>query len=295
MVPKTQRKQGLTVTLATFNEEAVLARCLKAVQALRPDQIIIVDGSSSDKTRQIAQEFGARVYKTTNKPNFHINKKAANQKAQTPWILQLDADEFVTKQLVEEIRRLLEGKDFGWSGWQSPLKRRLHRWLPFLFQPPQRLTAPAAAYYLPRKNFFLGSYLRHTGQYPDPVIRLFQRSKAYLPAKDVHEQMVVDGPVGWLRGDLDHWATPVFSRYILRENRYSSFAANQLRKQGVKPRLTIFLQYVFWKPLTTFFSLFIRYQGFADGFPGFVFSLFSALHFVLTYLKLWEIHDQTAH
>lgn len=279
----------LTITLATYNEEANIEKCLKAAKKLT-DKIIIVDGSSNDRTKEIAKKMGAKVYLTTNKPNFHINKKMANDKARTSWVLQLDADEFVTDDLAKEINSLLESKYFGEDRWQSPFKQKLASILPFMIEKPQRLNRPAAAYYIPRKNYFLGRYLTHTGQYPDPVIRLFQPKFAYLPAKDVHEQMVVNGTVGWLKNDLDHWATPHFNRYITRENRYSSFAASLLKDNGVRPGLGTFISFMILKPLSTFVSLFVRYRGFQDGFPGFVFSLFSALHHNLTYMKLWELN-----
>ncbi|MBI2326127.1 glycosyltransferase family 2 protein [Candidatus Collierbacteria bacterium] len=273
----------LTVTLATFNEEANLARCLTAVKDLA-DEIIVVDGSSTDRTREIAKRFGAKVIKTTNPPVFHINKQKANDLAQGDWILQLDADETVTRQLNKEIKNLLAGKSFGYDSWASPIKRLFGRRI-------TPLLVPAAAYYLPRHNYFLGRYLRNAGQYPDPVIRLFQRGKAHLPAKDVHEQMAVAGSIGWLTGELDHFATPDFSRYLMRENRYSSLAAVDLKNSGVEVSILNTINYLFIKPFGTFLSLYFRYRGFMDGFPGFVFSLYSGFHHAFSYMKLWELYQ----
>lgn len=276
----------LSVTLATFNEEANLAHCLTSVKDLA-DEIIIVDGSSTDKTREIAKQFGAKVKKTTNPPVFHINKQKANDLAKGDWVLQLDGDESVTPQLKREIKLLLEGKYFGTDSWVSPLKK-------LLFRRAKLLSEPAVAYYLPRKNYFLGRYLKNAGQYPDPVIRLFQRGRAHLPAKDVHEQMIVNGIVGWFTGELDHYATPDFPRYLIRENRYSTLAATDLKKAGVKISVGNSINYLFLKPLFTFISLYIRYRGFFDGFPGFVFSLYSGFHHAFSYMKLWELyrHEQ---
>lgn len=275
------KKQTLSVTLATYNEEANIGRCLEAVQKLA-DEIIVVDGTSSDKTATIAKKMGAKVFITTNKPNFHLNKIMANKKAKSDWVLQLDADEFVTIQLAREISQILEGEAFGFDRWQSPVKKILS------IGKPRALSEPAAAYWLKRKNFFLGRYLKHTGQYPDPVIRLFQRNLAYLPGKDVHEQMVVKGNVGWLTNDLDHYATPEFSRYLTRENRYSSLEAEHLQKKGVTINPFNTFYYLVIKPAEVFLRLFLRYRGFLDGFPGFVFSLFSGLHYSLAYIKLWQ-------
>src|SRR3972149_883034 len=272
----------LSFTLATYNEAANISRCLEAVRGFA-DEIIIVDGSSTDATREIAKSFAARVIKTDNPPIFHINKQKANDLAKGDWILQLDADEIVTPELKREIRDLLAGKSFGNDSWVSPIKRLLGRRV-------TPLSAPAAAYYLTRKNFFLGRQLKHAGQYTDPVIRLFQKGKAYLPAKDAHEQMVVNGQIGFLKSDLDHYATPDFGRYLIRENRYSSLAAVQLKAAGIKISVANTINYLFIKPLATFLSLYLRYRGFLDGFPGFVFSLYSGFHHAFSYMKLWELY-----
>jgi len=280
------RHPTLSVVLATLNEEANISACLKSVQGLA-SEIIVCDESSTDKTRVIAKDLGARVFKVPHADIFHITKNRAIAKATGDWILQLDADERLTPGLKREIKSLLQGSSFGYSHYLTPTKRLLNRFLP-VFPPPHKLTAPASAYYLPRKNWFLTRYLTHTGQYPDPVIRLFQRGQAILPAKDVHEQMRVDGVIGWMAGDLDHYATPTFSRYLLRENRYSSLHATDLFNQGVRPGLANTIKYLLLLPISIFLSLYIRHRGFLDGFPGFVFSLFSGLHHSLSYLKLWS-------
>jgi glycosyltransferase involved in cell wall biosynthesis len=277
-----KNKPTLSVTLATYNEEARLARCLSAIKDIA-SEIIIVDGSSTDKTVIIAKSFDAKVTVTDNPPVFHINKQKANDLAKGDWVLQLDADEIVTSELKKEIKDLLAGKSFGYDSWVSPIKRLLGRRV-------TPLSAPAVAYYLTRKNFFLDRQLKHAGQYPDPVIRFFQNGKASLPAKDVHEQMEVDGTIGWLRGELDHCATPDFGRYLSRENRYSSLTAGKLKKIGLKITLKNTLNYLFFKPLVTFLSLYFRYRGFLDGFPGFVFSLYSGFHHAFSYMKLWELY-----
>ncbi len=277
------KKQTLSVVLATYNEEKNIVDCLKSFQSIA-DEIIIVDESSTDKTRELGKKMGASVYKVKHEPIFHITKNKAIRKAKGDWILQMDADERLTKQMKKEISLLLSGKYFGVDSWISPIKQKL------LFRKPNKLTKPASAYWLPRKNFFLGRYLKHGGQYPDPVIRLFQNGKAILPAKDVHEQMKVTGVIGWLQSDLDHLATPTFDRYLERENRYSDLEATHLYKKHVQITILNTLNYLFFKPAQTFFLLYFRYRGFLDGFSGFVFSLYSGFHHAFSYMKLWEIY-----
>jgi len=285
------KKQTLSVVLATRNEEANIGKCLTAIKDIA-NEIVIYDESSTDQTRTIAQKKGALVYKVKHQENFHITKNKAIKKARSDWILQLDADEFVPSSLKKEIAGLLENNYFGFNSWQSPLKQKLHSIFPFLFSPPQKLNKPASAYFLLRKNFFLNRYLKNAGQYPDPVIRLFQKGKAILPAQDVHEQMRVNGNIGWFTGELDHFATPEFGRYLRRENAYSSLHAQDLYKQKIQINLVNTLNYLFLKPFITFTSLYIRYRGFLDGFPGFVFSLYSGFHHAFSYMKLWEIYEQ---
>jgi len=228
---------------------------------------------------------GALVSKTKHEQIFHITKNKAIKKASMDWVLQLDADERITVEMKKEIKGLLAGKYFGVDSWTSPLKRSL-----LFFPKPKKLNQPASAYWLTRKNLFLNRYLKHTGQYPDPVIRLFQNGKAILPAKDVHEQMKVNGTVGWLQSDLDHLATPKFQRYLERENRYSDLEAKHLYNKKIKITTANTLNYLFLKPAKTFMSLYIRHRGFLDGFPGFVFSLYSGFHHAFSYMKLWEIY-----
>lgn len=273
----------LSVTLLAINDEVIIQRCLDSIKSIADEIIVAVDDLTTDRTFEVTKKYTQKVFWVPHLDNFHLNKKKVNERATGDWVLQLDSDEIVTGPLKLEIEKLLKGKYFGYDSWASPLKRLLGK-------KPKPLTAPAAAYYLPRRNFFLGRYLKHTGQYPDPVIRLFQNGKARLPAKDVHEQMAVGGPIGWLEGELDHLATPEFSRYLMRENRYSSLTAEQLKKDGLRITPLNTLNYLFLKPLGTFLSLYLRYRGFLDGFPGFVFSLYSGFHHAFSFMKLWELH-----
>jgi len=284
---KNTKRQTISVTIASYNNEDCIAACLNSVKDW-VDEIIVVDGTSDDKTVEIAKKLGAKVLIRENNPIFHVQKNIANEEAKSDWILQIDTDEVVPSKMRDEIISILEGKYFGYDNWISPLRHSINKIIN-IFPEPKKLKNPAAAYWLPRKNYFLTGSLMHAGQYPDPVIRLFQKGKAYLPAKDVHEQMVVEGVTGWLKSDLDHYGTPDFSRYLLRENRYSSLAAGQLRKAGVKVNFFNTINYLFCKPAGTFFNLYLRHRGFLDGFPGFVFSLYSGFHHAFSYMKLWEL------
>src|SRR6185369_4175203 len=174
----------ISIVLATHNEAKNIEMCLSAVKDWA-DEIIVVDGESTDDTVKLAKKFGAKVISTTNKSNFHINKQMAMDKAKGDLVLQLDADEVVDDQL----------RQFIVNTHQRILRKEV---LP-------------AAWWIKRKNLFFGRFLTKGGQYPDPVIRLYQKGKAHLPQKDVHEQMVVDGEVDWADGHFLHYSNPTFT------------------------------------------------------------------------------------
>ena len=248
----------ISVAIATFNEEKNIKRCFDSVRQLA-DEIVVVDGGSNDKTVKIARELGAKVFVTDNPLIFHINKQKAIDKCNGDWILQLDADEEVSKELKEEIFKKLQNS-------KTPKLQ-------------------VVAYFIPRENYFLGRWLRKGGQYPDYVIRFFRNGKAYLPCKSVHEQMQVKGKVGYLKGHLLHFTAPTFSRYLRNANRYTNLLAQEIREREKKNYFLDFFLYLIIKPLHWFLSTFLRHKGFLDGWQGFLFSLFSALRFPVSYIK----------
>lgn len=250
----------ISIVLAVYNEEDNLNNCLVSVKDLA-NEIIVVDGGSTDKTLDIAKNFGARIIQTSNPPVFHINKNKAIDAARGDWILQLDADEVVTDELAEEIRKVVS------------------------------LKSDINGYWIPRKNFFLGKYLTKGGQYPDYTLRLYRRRKGRLPAEDVHEQAEVVGSVGYLKNDLLHLRDKNFSQYMERFNRYTDLLASQYEKSGVKKGIFSLIDYIFLKPFFWFVKAYLRHRGYVDGFPGFIFALFSSLRFPVAYIKIWINHE----
>jgi len=279
----------LSVVLAVYNEEKNLEACLTSVKDIA-EEIVIVDGTSTDGTVVIAKKFRAHVLVTDNPPIFHINKQKAIDMAKNEWILQLDADERVSPGLAKEIMRVIAMDDEEIATYQESLPNRK------LFLRHQELlekrdghigtkTGPYAAFFIPRLNYFLGRYMRYGGVYPDGVIRLIKKGKAYLPCKSVHEQMVVEGRVGWLQHDLYHIDSPNFARYLQRNNRYIDLIASDLQKSKNNTTLMAPAKYLIVLPAWWFLLTYIRHKGFRDGWPGFVFSFFSALRFPRSYLR----------
>ncbi len=257
----------LSVVLATYNEEKNIEKCLEAIKKIA-DEIIVVDGSSTDNTRTLAEKHGARVIKTTNKPNFHINKQMAMDAAKGELVLQLDADEWPDEEQKEFITKIH-------AEITNPQYKADKN------QP--------VAWWLKRKNYFLGHYFKKGGQYPDPVIRLYINGYAKLPQKDVHEQMVVNGEIGWAEGHLIHFANPTFSDYLRKFATYTSFKAQQLEESKLQLNPITAFEYLVVKPLKTFLLIFVRHKGFVDGIPGFVFAVMSGLHHAVAFLMYWEL------
>lgn len=287
------KKVKLSVVLATRNEEANIGPCLESVKDIA-DEIVVVDEESSDRTRNIAARYRAKIYEVKHEPIFHKTKQKALDLATGDWILQLDADERVSENLAKEIKEVIQAEN------QEILNRRHSDGKKVrLFQKHQKLieeregslgkkTGEVVAFFIPRRNFFLGRPLIHAGVYPDGVIRLIKKGKARFPAKSVHELMEIDGEVSWLFNDLEHHDSPTFQRYLDRMNRYTDLTAEEYKKKNTPANVLVLLYFAFIKPFFVFLNLYIRHKGFLDGMRGFVWSSFSALHFPLAYFKYWQ-------
>lgn len=255
-------RQSLSVVLATFNEEKNIASCLDSVKDIA-DEIVVVDGTSKDKTVEIAKKYNAKIKITSNKQNFHINKQMAIDLATKDWIFQIDADEKLDEDLKKEIENILNSQN-SFNG-----------------------------YWLPRKNWFLGKFLMKGGQYPDYTLRLYRKGKGKLPQKDVHEQAEVIGNVGYLNNALIHYPYRNFSHYLSKWNNYNDFFAIQIREEQKKKNIILkffyAVGYIFIKPSYWFLLTFFRHKGFMDSWSGFVFSFFSALRFPVSYIKYLEL------
>lgn len=283
----------LSAAIATHNEKLNIGDCLSSIQNI-VDEIVIVDGTSSDNTVEIAKSFGAKVEVVPNDPMFHKMKQKSFYLASGNWILYLDADERISPQLAKEIIKIINMNSQESEDYQFRLKGRE------LFQRHQKLleqkdntigtkNGDYVAFFFPRRNFFLGKYLKYGGVYPDGVIRLFKKGKAYLPCKDIHEQMVVEGRVGWLQNDLLHIDSPTFKRYLERNDRYVNLLADELSKDKLERNFFQFINYMIFKPIWWFLMTQIRYKGVLDGFQGIIFSFFSALRFPRAYWKYLNI------
>ncbi len=280
----------LSVVLSVRNEQENLGRCLTSVKLIA-DEIIVIDEYSTDETREIARKFGAKVYLEPHHEIFHITKEKALSKAKGDWILQLDADEVVTPSLSSEISKVINMTN-------GEIKKRVNddptEMMHFLRHQSLiekrdgkigRDTGEIAAFFIPRLNMFLGRPLKYGGVYPDGVIRLVKKGKAHFPQKSVHEQIRVEGDAAWLYNPLLHYDSPTFSRYIKRFNRYTDLRAGELVRRKSPKNPFYFIYYSILKPVGVFLNIYIRHKGFLDGVQGFLWAIFSAMHYPIAYFK----------
>lgn len=253
----------LSVAIATYNEEENIEKCLHSIASCA-DEIIIVDGSSKDRTVEIAKKYKAKITITDNPLIFHINKQKAIDACSGDWILQLDADEVITGELKEEIINIIN------------------------LQPTTNNSQLINGYWIPRKNYFLGRFLMKGGQYPDYTLRLYRRGKGKLPCKSVHEQAEIIGKTAYIQNPLLHFPYANFSEYLERFNRYTDIFADEYQKSKLELGLKSFIAYIFFKPSYWFISTYFRHKGFMDGIPGFIFSFCSSMRFPISYIKYWE-------
>ena len=264
----------LSLCIAVYNEEKNLHYPLDSALDV-VDEVIIVDGGSTDKTVEIAKSYGkkVRVIGSDNPTMFHKNKQKAISAAKGEWILQLDADEELSKELKFEIKQIISNNSES-KIQNSESKEKNKKILNSKFNSEFSIhNSKFVAYWLPRKNWFLSGFLMKGGQYPDYTIRLYKNGVAKFPCKDVHENVEIKGEVGYLKNPILHYADPDFSRYLLRWDRYTTAEVERMPKDT---KLNFF-NYFIWKPKITFFMMYFRHKGFMDGFPGFVFALFSSI------------------
>jgi glycosyltransferase involved in cell wall biosynthesis len=249
----------LSVTVITRNEAAAIGGALESVAWA--DEIIIVDSESTDDTVAIARRFTDRVVVRA-WPGYVDQKNHAASLAGHDWILSLDADERVTPALAGQIKAALA-------------------------QPP-----PHAAFRFPRVSRHLGRWIRTTDWYPDHQLRLYDRRSGRWTGTYVHEGLTVDGTIGDLPGELQHFPYRDISDHLETIERYTSQAARQMHESGRRTNLLQSFAY----PRLTFLRNYIIRGGFRDGVPGLIISMMNAYYVFLKLAKLWEIQSgATAH
>jgi glycosyltransferase involved in cell wall biosynthesis len=278
----------ISVALITLNEEENLPRTLESVMPLVRDgqgEIIVVDSGSTDRTLEIARSFGAKIF---NEPwkGFAAQKNSAMEKASGDWVLQLDADEALESELCEEILWVLGAiEEIQKQG--SPAPTDPHSIYIFKEGLGYDLDHPdLCGFYIPRKNFFLGRWIKHGGFYPDPKLRLIRRGAGKFEEYGAHPTIKVNGPTGHLKHALIHSAYPTLRGYIDHMNSYSSSGAEVAIAKG--HRGFSFLNIAVRPALTFIYNYFFR-LGFLDGREGFLLHAYHSAYVSWKYAKAWEI------
>ena len=272
----------LSVVIITFNEEANVGRTLASVQPLVSDgkgEVIVVDSGSTDRTVEIAKSYGAKVFVEEWK-GFAAQKNSAIDKAAGNWILSLDADEEVERDLGTLITLVSQGLP----------RHRKPELLEAMGVPVQKLEeshASTAGYWMHRRNCFLRHWIRYGGYWPDPKLRLFRRGVGRFEDRAVHEDINLTGKTGWLRtGALIHHSYPTLSDYIEHMNRYSSLGAEMVAAKG---KVGFSLVNIVLRPIFTFIYNYFFRLGFLDGREGLLLHLYHAVYVSWKYAKAWEL------
>lgn len=240
----------LSAIIITKNEEGNIAACLDSVSFAA--ELIVLDDNSIDRTQEIAAAKGARVVSGQGWSGFGRQKNVALRLASQDWVLSLDADERVTRELRHEIEASIK--------------------------------SPAAdCYAIPRRSWFCGKFMRFSGWSPDYVIRLFRRGSAHFSADPVHERLVTDGKVAKLKQHLLHYSYRDFSDVLAKMQVYSTYGGDKIAASGKNCSFCTALSRGTWTFLRTYFFR----LGFLDGKLGLALAIYNAETVYYKYLKAW--------
>lgn len=243
----------ISAVLIVKNEEANLPSCLEKLKWA--DEIIVLDSGSSDNTRDTARRFTPHVYVEDNWQGYGVQRQRAQARASGDWIFMVDADEHVTPELAAEIQRVVKSND-------------------------QR-----NVYAVPRLSWCFGRFIRHSGWYPDYVVRLYPKAKAHYGNELVHEKLHYDAEL-WetrLRGDLLHYTYRDLEHYLVKSAQYASAWAEQRRLRGKRSSLTQGILH----GLACFLKMYVIRFGFLDGKQGLLLALLSGHSTFAKYADLW--------
>lgn len=246
----------ITVTIITKNAATTLERCLHSVSWA--DEVLVIDSGSSDATLEIARHLATRV-EHHDWPGYGAQKRYAAEQASHDWVLSIDADEWLSSELANSIQTLLSDK---------PAK---------------------AGYLINCRNQFMGRWLLHGEGYPDPHLRLFDRRCGNWQERPVHEQVLITGQLGQLKGDLLHESAQSLESYIAKQNYYTQLQANLLWQEG----RTFTTSQMILRPLWRFIRLYFFKRGFLDGVPGLVHISIGCFNTFIKYAKLRELQVDT--
>lgn len=240
----------LSVIIITKNESEHIADCLESVSWA--DEIIVFDSGSSDHTIEICKRYTPHIYQT-DWPGFGPQKQRALNKATGDWVLSIDADERITKELQSEIEREIQN------------------------------SKETCGFEIPRLSSYCGKQMKHGGWWPDYVLRLFSKKFGHFSDSLVHERVIINGPVGHLKNPIIHESYTSLEEVLSKTNNYSSLGADMLFDQGKKSSLAQAIIRAAW----TFFRTYVIKASILDGEQGAMLAISNA---EVTYYKYLKLH-----
>jgi glycosyltransferase involved in cell wall biosynthesis len=267
----------LSVVIITHNEEANIARTLESVMPLVNDgkgEIIIVDSGSTDQTVDIAKSFGAKVFIEEWK-GYAAQKNSAIDKAEGDWILSLDADEEVSHDVPMGL------PDIPLTECLDAIKKT----------PGKPYPKNLSGFFLRRRNYFLGRWVKYGGFWPDQKLRLFRNGLGRFEERAVHEDVRVNGPTCPINFELIHHSYPTLSDYIDHMNRYSTLGAEMVVAKGP---VRFSVANIVLRPIFTFIYNYFFRLGFLDGREGLLLHLYHAVYVSWKYAKAWELSRKSS-
>jgi glycosyltransferase involved in cell wall biosynthesis len=251
---------GLSVAIVTLNEEENIGRTLESVRWA--DEIVLIDSGSTDRTCKIARQYGAKVVIEPWR-GFVAQKNYALEHCTQAWVLALDGDEEVSAGLAEEIKSVIDDPNL------------------------------VSGYWIPRKNLFLGRWMRHGGFYPDPKLRLFRRGEGFSTGRDPHDRYELkhEGKTAELKNAMIHHTYPTLDLYLEHMNRYSGVWNKVL---GAKSR-PFRVSEIVARPFLTFVYNYVFRLGFLDGREGLLLHMYHAGYVSWKYAKGWELGRNKLH
>ena len=252
-MPNLRSRQKISAVVIAYNDAPNMHRCLGSLHWV--DEIIVVDSYSTDGTTEICLEYTSKVFHYPFQ-GFGALRNQAITHATYDWIFSLDTDEWTTTEIQQEITSLLAG------------------------EPHEQ------AYFVPRRNYFLGRWIKHCGWYPDyRQPQLFHKTHMRYRNDLVHEGFEVKGKTGVLQSHIEQIPFRTLDQYFGKMDRYSTLRARGMHAAGDR----FYAHQLFSHPIFTFIKMFVFRGGILDRRPGLILSVLYAYYTFVKYAKLWEL------
>ena len=251
----------LSAILITHNEARNIRRCLESVRWA--DEIVVIDQSSVDETVSLCNKYTDNVTVVAAKGYCEPDRKTAVEKAANEWLFYIDADEVVSEALKDEIACLLSSDP------------------------------PCDNYYILRKNYLLGRWIKASGWHPNYVMRLFKKNRVEF-SDTIHVDIKPLGRCGYLKGDILHYSYETLHDYVVKLDRYTTVLAGQAYAKGKRIKPLSGLYDFLLLPAWYFFKKLVLQKGYKDGFRGFLIAAFTFSTIFLMHAKVWEMEARSA-